>query len=227
MSRHRAIAAGLGAAVLALGVAGAAEAQLQGDSVRQRYDKSQKSTSIDEHVKKLDSDDPDERLDGVRAIGSSKDGKGVEYLIQALGDPDERVQVKAIEMLGEMRASDATPVLVQHLFIRQARPELKARILAALGKIGDATAARPIVEFLQRDLDKSTRGTAIYALGDIGAAEASPELKKIAETDGDPMLRRLAREALSKVQYHQEAQEKEVKAPLDTFLPKEPPPPPQ
>lgn len=227
MSGAKKIATAAAVAAL-LGTGGVAWGQMtSGDSMRQRYDKQTKGASIDEYIKKLDSDDASERLEGVKSLGESKDGKAIQYLIQAVGDPDERVQVKAIEVLGEMRASDATPVLVQQLFIRSTRPELKRRILAALGKIGDSTASRPIVEFLQRDLDSATRGTAIYALGDIGAADAVDELKKISESDKDATLRRLAREALGKVQYHQEAQLKEVKEPLDTFLPKEPPPPQQ
>lgn len=211
----------VGAAALLL--AAQATAQMGNNSARQRYENQPKSDKIDEYVKDLDSGVADDRLAAVKSLGVSKDPKAIEYLIQAVGDPDERVQVKAIEMLGELRATDATHVLVQHLFIKTARPELKRRILAALGKIGDATAARPIVEFLQRDLDKSTRGTAIYALGDIGSADAATELTKIAETDPEPSLRRLAREALGKVQYHQENQAKEVQQPLDTFLPKAPP----
>lgn len=220
----------LGPALVATGLlvcASSVHAQApSSDGMRQRYDKQSKTSSnLDEFIRKLDSDDPLERLDAVKSLGESKDNKAIPYLIQAVGDPDERVQVKAIEMLGEMRATDATPVLVQHLFIKSTRPEMKRRILASLGKIGDQSAAKPILEFLQRDLDPGTRGTAIYALGDLGASEALEPLKKIAQDDQDPTLRRLAREASNKIQYHQEVQLKEVKQPLDTFLPKEPPPP--
>ncbi len=211
--------------VLVLGVAGVAHGQISSDQVRQRYDKSTKGTSIDDFVKRLGSDDPEQRLEAVKSLGASKDNKAVEYLIQAMGDPDIRVQVKAIEMLGEMRATDATPVLIQSLFLRSTDPQMKQLILVALGKIGDTRAARPISEFLQRDLDPATRGTAIFALGDIGAPESEEVLSRLASADNDPTVQRLASEALNKVQAHQATLRKEVKGPSETFLePKQPPP---
>ena len=94
-------------------------------------------------------------------MSESNDPKAVEYLVQALGDPDMRVKAKAIDACGNLRATDATPVLIQQLFLRGTDAEVKQRILAALGKIGDGRAAKPIQEFLSRDLDHATRGTAI------------------------------------------------------------------
>ncbi len=209
----------------ALGLALPAHAQISSNQVRQRYDKSTKGTSIDDYVHNLASDDPAKRLEAVKSLGASKDNKAVEYLIQALGDADVRVQAKAIAMLGDMRASDATPVLVQYLFLRTTDPNMKQLILASLGKIGDARAARSIVEYLHRDLDPATRGTAIFALGEIGAPEAVETLSQIAAADQDQTVRRLASEAVAKVEQHQAVMKKEVKGPSETFLePKGPPP---
>jgi HEAT repeat protein len=142
-----------------------------------------------------------------------------------LGDPDVRIQAKAVDELGVMRATEASPVLIQHLFLRSTDAQMKVRILAALGKIGDVRAARPIMEYLQRDLDPATRGTAIFALGDIGAPESADALSQIAQADQDATVRRLAGEALSKVQQHQAVQQKELKGVPETFLePKQAPP---
>lgn len=195
-----------------------AAAQISSQQVRQRYEKSTKGTSIEDFVKKLDSEDADKRLEAVKSLGATKDKKAVEYLIQALGDADLRVQCKAVDMLGEMRATDATPVLIQHLFLVTTDAHMKQRLLAALGKIGDVRAARPIMEFLQRDLDPATRGTAIFALGDIGAPESADTLTQIAQADQDATVRRLANEALNKVQQHQAVQQKELKGVPETFL---------
>jgi HEAT repeat protein len=169
-------------------------------------------------VKQLGSSDPDKRLEGVKSLGASKDPKATEYLIQAMGDADVRVQAKAVQMLGDMRANDATPVLVQYLFLRTTEPNMKQLILAALGKIGDPRAAQPLIEFLQRDLDRPTRGTAIFALGEIGAPESVEPLKRISQTESDPTLRRLANEAMSKVEAHQAVIKSQVKGPSETFL---------
>jgi len=200
-------------------------AQINSDQMRQRYDKSTKGGSIDDFVKKLNSNDADARLEAVKSLGASKDAKAIAYLIAALGDPDMRVQAKTVDILGELRATDASPVLIQYLFLRSSDYKLKQRILASLGKIGDQRSARPIVEFLHRDLDPETRGTAIFALGEIGSPDALEALGHISVEDENPSVRRLAGEAASKVQAHQEVRRKEVKGPSETFLePKAPPP---
>jgi HEAT repeat protein len=204
----------------------AAKAQFNSNDVRNRYQKqSSSSANIDEQVRKLRSDDPVERLEGVKKLQETNDSKAFEFLIQAIGDTDVRVRVKAIEALADMKATVATPVLVQHLFLVTTETPMKQRILAALGKIGDPAAARPITELLQRDLDPATRGTAIYALGDIGSTEAVSTLERIAAKEGeDPTHKRLANEALGKVRQQQEARAKEAKGPQETFLePREPP----
>lgn len=215
---------GLLCVALLLG-SGAAMAQISSQQVRQRYEKSTKGANLEDFVKNLGSDDPNKRLEAVKSLGGTKDTKAVAYVIQALGDADVRVQAKAIDVLGDMRASDAVPVLVQHLFLRTTDANMKPLLLVALGKIGDPRAAMPIMEYLQRDLDPATRGTAIFALGEIGAPESADTLSRMAQSEEDPTLRRLSNEALAKVQNHQAAIQKEAKGPSQTFLePKEPPP---
>jgi len=202
-------------------------AQISADQVRQRYDKTTKGSNLDDFVRNLNSDDPAKRLQGLKSLTDSKDPKAIEYIVGAIGDSDMRIKAKAIDALGNLRATEATPVLVQHLFLRDTDADVKQRILASLGKIGDPRAAKPIGEFLERDLDPAMRGTAIYALGDIGSVESLPLLDKIAETDGNKTIERLAKEAAEKVKYHQAVIKTEVKQPLDTFLKPEQPPPPQ
>ena len=140
---------------------------------RERYDRQTKGASIDEFVRRLNGDDPEKRLQAVKSLEESKDLKAVEYLVQALGDSDVRIRAKAIDALGNLRAREASPVLIQQLVLRNVEPSVKQRLLASLGKIGDERSAAAIMEFMQRDLDPATRGTAIFALGDIGAAIAS------------------------------------------------------
>lgn len=202
-----------------------ASAQFAGQQARQRYQKQTKGASIDDFVKHLASDDADERLEAVRSLGSSGEPKAVQYLIQAVGDADERVEAKAIVLLGDLRATDAIPVLVQYLSRSTVNVRLKPLILAALGKIGDARAALPIAEFLQRDLEPSTRGTAVFALGEIASGESMETLRKVAENDADPNVQRLATEAMNKIESRRAAVKREVKAPAQNFLkPKDEPP---
>ena len=209
------VSSGLAALVL---FTGAAVAQINSNQMRQRYERHTKGTSVDDFVKNLASNDPDKRLEGVKSLGASKDPKAIDYLVQAVGDADVRVQVKAIQMLGDLRANDATPVLVQYLFLRTTDANMKQLILAALGKIGDTRAAQPLIEFLHRDLDPATRGTAIFALGEIGASESVEPLEHIVQAESDPIVRRLANEAKSKVEAHQAVIKSQVKGPSETFL---------
>ncbi len=206
-------------------VASAASAQFNSQSAAKRYDKATKGANIDDFVKRLHSDDPVVRLEAVKSMGGTRDPKAIEHLIAAMGDTDLRVQVKAVEVLGEIRALEATPVLIQHLFLVGTAPQMKQRLLASLGKIGDVRAARPIMEFLHRDLDPETRGTAIFALGDIGAAESVDMLQDLSTNSPDPTIRRIANDSLNRVQHHQAQAAKETKAPAENFLvdPKAPP----
>lgn len=204
--------------VLAVLFAGAASAQHSGHSGGQQPAPSTKGASIDDSIKQLSSSDPIERLQAVKSLGASKDAKAVAYLIQAIGDSDVRVQAKAIKMLGAMRAIDASAVLVQYLFLRTTSTDMKQLILASLGTIGDAGSARPLIEFLQRDLDPATRGTAIFALGEIGASESVETLDRIAHADEDQTIQRLASEAKTKVEQHQAGMKNPAKGPSETFL---------
>ena len=155
---------------------------------------------LDEAVKQLASPDPEKRLQAVKALGTSKDSKAVDHLIRALGDSDLRVQAKAVQILGDMRATEATPVLVERLMMRTTDSGMKQLIIVSLGKIGDARAARPLIQLLQRDLDVEMRGTAIFALGEIGSPEALEVLEHIEATDEEPTVRRVANQARGKIE---------------------------
>lgn len=203
----------LGAAfVVAIGLLAtdAAEAQIggppggdigsgQSDPLRDRYKKAKEGANIDEWVRRLGEDDPERRLEAVKSLGDSGDPKANDYLMQAVGDPDPRVQSKAVEYLGRIRAADATLFLIQRLFMNGTQEPLRHRILLALGKIGDSRASRPILEFLERDVDPDIRGTGIYAIGEIGDATILENLRSFREREEDPRLRRLADEALAKI----------------------------
>lgn len=226
-SRTRIALASLAAASLLLTAGGRAGAQVSADQVRKRFDRQTKGTSVEDFARQMDSEDPMERLQGLRSMSESNEPAAIAYMVQALGDSDMRVKAKAIDSCGDLRASDATPVLIQQLFMRGNEPEVKQRILAALGKIGDPRASKPIVEFLGRDLDHATRGTAIFALGDIGDPETLEFLQNVERTEPHPTIKRLAREAQAKVKYQQAMRKTEAQQPLDTFLRPEPQAPPQ
>jgi HEAT repeat protein len=171
------------------------------DRLRQRYDSARSRSNLDDAIRKIRSDEPDTRLEGARSLGASRDPKVIEHLIGATADTDLRVKIKAIDELGNMRAAEATPVLIQLLFLRDTETALQQRVLAALGKIGDRRATAPVAEFLSRDLDPAIRGTAIFALGEIGDPAGLDALARLAATAGDPDTQRLADEATRKIKH--------------------------
>jgi len=166
--------------------------------LRDRYKSPQNAAKLSDYVRKLESDDPEQRLEAVRGLGEINEPKAIEYLVATANDPDMRIRVKAIDTLGQIKAKDATPLLIQQLFMRDTDLGTKQRILACLGKIGDTAATGPIMDFLARDVDPGLRGNAIFALGDIGDAAAVPALEAIAR-DGDPLLRGLAADSVKKI----------------------------
>ncbi len=168
--------------------------------LRDRYNRPQNAAKLDDALRKFNSDDPDTRLEGVRALAAVEgDKKATDYLLQAANDPDSRVRLKAIDTIGNLRAREATPILVQQLFLRDTDAKTKQRILVALGKIGDPRATGPLIDFVQRDVDPALRGNAIYALGDIGDQAALAPLEKIATNGNEAVLRDVAAEAARRI----------------------------
>jgi HEAT repeat protein len=168
--------------------------------LRNRYNKPQATQKLDEAVRKVNSDDPDQRLEGVKDLGALEgEARAVEYLMQAVNDPDQRVRVKAIDTLGNIKAKDATPFLVQQLFLRDTDVATRQHILAALGKIGDKRATASLLDIVARQGDPA-RGNAIFALGDIGDPAALAPLRALARSSADEPLRRLAEEAVRKIE---------------------------
>jgi len=161
----------------------------------------QQQQKADDAIRKFTSDDPQERLEGVEKLGlATDDPKAVDYLLRAVSDTDPSIRIKAIDVIGTARVKDATPLLVQQLFMRDTTLATKQHVLAALGRIGDSRATKPMLDFLARDLDPNTRGNAVYALGELGDRAALPALEKLAKTAADDDTRRLAAGAVRRIE---------------------------
>jgi len=177
------------------GAGGIIDQDISRSRVKARTDPQRKGPDILEWTRRLRDDRAETRLEAVRSLGDSKDPQAIEYLLTATADADIRVKVKAIEYLGTLRATDATPVLAQQLFLRDVGTGVKQKVLIALGKIGDPRGADPIMDFLKRDLDISTKGTALFALREVGNDRVLAYLDGLSRSDSSPPLRRLATEA--------------------------------
>lgn len=173
--------------------------QTTGDRARDRVDRKKKGANIGEWVRRLNNDRPETRLEAVKSLGNSKDPQAIEHLVNATADIDIRVKIKAIEFLGNLRATDATPVLAQQLFLRDIHNGVKKKVLIALGKIGDPRGAEPIMEFLRRDHEEHTEGVALFALRDVGNEQVLVFLDNYAEAAASPPIKQLAARAATDI----------------------------
>jgi HEAT repeat protein len=143
--------------------------------------------------------DPNVRVSELNKLRNLDDPEVNRILVQSMSDPDIRVKMKAIDLLGAREANDSVEPMAQLLFLRQTEPAVKLHAVAALGRIGDAKGALPVMQYMEEENDDRARGTAVFALGEIGSDKASPILIKAADEDKSPMVRRLAKEALEKI----------------------------
>ncbi|HVC44566.1 MAG TPA: HEAT repeat domain-containing protein [Candidatus Binataceae bacterium] len=143
--------------------------------------------------------DPRVRVQGLEDVRYVDSPDTNELLFQGLSDPDVRVRIKAIDVLGARGDNDAVPVMSQKLFLRETPPIEKLHLVAALGRIGDERGALPIIEYLKNTDDTASRGTAVFALGEIGDPVANDTLIQIDTNDSSPLVRKLAQEAIEKI----------------------------
>jgi len=143
--------------------------------------------------------DPAVRVSELTKLRNLQDPEVNQILMTSLSDPDVRVKIKAIDILGGREANESVPPMSSLLFLRSTEPIVKLHLVAALGRIGDARGALPIMQYLGEDQDERARGTAVFALGEIGSDKAVALLNAIVAEDQSQMVRRLAQEALQKV----------------------------
>lgn len=143
--------------------------------------------------------DANVRVDELTKLRDLQDPEVNPILIESMADPDLRVKLKAIDILGAREANAAVAPMSSMLFLRSTEQIAKLHLVAELGRIGDAQGALPIMQFLAEAEDERGRGTAVFALGEIGNEKATPLLKRAAMEDQSAAVRRLAREALRKI----------------------------
>ena len=143
--------------------------------------------------------DPRVRAEALDKLRNVNDPKAQEILIQGLTDPDIRVKIRAIDILGAQQATIAVPLMTQQLFLRETQPVVKLHLVAALGRIGDSRGTLPVVGYLKEAPDDSARGTAVFALGEIGDPHATDILVQTVTNDKNPTVRKLAQESLEKI----------------------------
>jgi len=169
------------------------------DAAPQRKAKSDPDI-IKEAKRKITDADPRVRVEALERLRYVSDSaEAAELLFRGLNDSDVRVRIKAIDVLGARGADDAVPPMDQDLFLRETPAIEKLHLVAALGRIGDTRGTLPIVEYLDETDETASRGTAVFALGEIGDPRANDSLIKIVRNDKSAMVRKLADEAIEKI----------------------------
>lgn len=143
--------------------------------------------------------DPRVRVQGLEKLRYVQSTDANELLYRGLVDPDVRVRIKAIDVIGARGVSDAVPAMSQELFLRETPAVEKLHLVAALGRIGDQRGTLPVVEYLKETSDTDSRGTAVFALGEMADPRANDALIDVVDNDQSPMVRKLAQEALEKI----------------------------
>jgi len=156
--------------------------------------------ALKEAKRKITDADPRVRAEGLEKLRYVADSaEANELLFRGLNDSDVRVRIKAIDILGARSSNDAVPPMAQDLFLRATPAIEKLHLVAALGRIGDNRGTLPVIEYVDETDETANRGTAVFALGEIGDPRANDTLIGIVKNDKSGMVRKLAEEALEKI----------------------------
>src|SRR5260221_10935272 len=133
--------------------------------------------------------DPAVRVSELEKLRYLQDPEVNQILINSMSDPDVRVKVKAVDILGARAANDTETPMSTMLFLRSTEPIVKLHLVAGLGRIGDGQGALPVMQYLGEDQDERGRGTAGFSLRENGSDKATGALKALGAQDQNPMVR--------------------------------------
>ena len=151
----------------------------------------------------LKSQDPELRYWAADSLGKIGDPGAVPALICALGDPFDAVRMSACVALGDLKAAEAVPALIElasgkippgkhsRLFVPEEVGEVRWMAAQALGRIGDRRAVEPLIQILPA----AGGDLGLYvaqALGELGDRRAVPALIEESRRREEPGLRGVA-----------------------------------
>ena len=194
---------GMGSALSADPMSHQGKVQAGIDDIRNRNETESAFKVIKDVKLGLKDADPNVRVQELKKLRNLQDPEVNKIIMESLSDPDIRVKIKAVDLLGAREANEGVPPMSQLLFLRSTEPLLKLHATAALGRIGDARGAIPVMEYLEQESaagdDDRARGTAVFALGEIGSDKSNELLSQVVANDKSDMVRRLAQEAIEKI----------------------------
>ena len=108
--------------------------------------------------------DPSVRARAAFALASVQDEEAGSALVGLLGDPDPRVRRDAAFALGQLPTTDYGPSLLGALR-REEEPDVRGRLLEALGKAGDARILEGLLGLDLPESELAARNLAVARLG--------------------------------------------------------------
>jgi HEAT repeat protein len=194
---------GMGSALSADPMSHQGKVQAGIDDIRNRTESESPMKVIKDVKLGLKDADPNVRVQELKKLRNLQDPEVNKIIMDCLSDPDIRVKIKAVDLLGARQANEGVPPMSQLLFLRSTEPLVKLHAAAALGRIGDSRGTLPVMEYLQEETaagdDDRARGTAVFALGEIGSDKSNDLLSQVVANDKSDMVRRLAQEAIEKI----------------------------
>jgi len=143
------------------------------------------------------SKDPDERLYAAFKLGRDKQPIVIQPLIEASGDEEFTVRVRAAEALGTREEADEVlPTLFKLLTDDNAI--VRRTAADSLGNVGDANAVHALCDALN-DADDTVRSHVAEALGEIASDDSAKALVQAFLHDADYNVRYFAKQSLGKV----------------------------
>lgn len=162
----------------------------------ERVRKAREGVNVSDQAARLRDPDPQVRLNALKGLAEEGGAGGKDVAIQAVDDPDPRVQAKALDVLVQLRAKDAAPALLQRMFLKGASAPLRKRILVTLRALGDADTARALLDYARNERDAELRGAAVVAVGQLADPSLAEPLRGFAQSETDPNIQRVANEAV-------------------------------
>jgi hypothetical protein len=171
----------------------------------ERYNRTAKGANVEDWKRRLSDPDVRTRLDAVDSLGSKGGDEAIRPLVEATADADYRVRIRAIDFLGTLRAYEASPVLMQMLFLTDIGRDEKLRALTALGRIGDPTTTDRLVAYARTIKDNDLACRAVFALGEIAAPASKEKIATLHGTHPGSDMDRLVDDALIKIDQREQA----------------------
>jgi HEAT repeat protein len=121
----------------------------------------------------------------------------VSVIARGITDPDKNVRIATVQMLGELRKTEAVPVLSGCL--QDQHWEVRCAAAAALALLGERSTIPFLIQALS-DVDPDMRVAAAEALGMVADAESIEPLI-LAQLDPETTVRQAALRALVRIDY--------------------------